>query len=112
MILDAPQSAALKQHGQQLAIDFAGDWPERVLAELRGFLAVLKAKGLPTFTFEQFRAQAQNLPDKHQQWGALASMACKRGITAPALDEYGEQRTIKAASPRTHRHRVCVWRVL
>lgn len=111
MELDRQQGEALKERGQQLVLDWAGDWTERVLVELQGWLAMEKARGTKTFTMEMFRSQAKNLPDRHQSWGALTTVACKRGVIAPALDEYGEQRTVKAASPLTHRHRVCVWLV-
>jgi hypothetical protein len=110
--LDAARGQALKDSGQQLALQFAGEWRDRVLAELQAWLAVEKARGTKTFTFEMFRSQAKSIPTKHQAWGSLASLACKRGLTAPALDQFGEQRTVKAASPLTRRHRICVWLVL
>jgi hypothetical protein len=111
--LDRARGEALKREGQQLALSFAGDdWRDRVLSELEAWLAVEKARGTKTFTFEQFRSQAKAHPERHQSWGALATLACKRGLTAPALDQYGEQRTVKAASAKTHSHRICVWLVL
>jgi hypothetical protein len=113
MILDAPQSAALKAHGQQLAIDFAGDWPERVLAELRGWCAIEKARGMSTMTVEQFRAGARTHPDSHQAWGSLPRLACAAGIIEPVfIPGTNQQVRVRAASPKTHAHEVKVWRIL
>lgn len=105
-VLDAERSAALKTQGQQIALDFAGDWPERALLELRGWIAVQKAMGLRTVTVEQFRAQARNHPTSSKGWGALPRIACKAGLIA-STGQY-----VKAAAVKTRSHPVALWRVL
>lgn len=85
-MLDAAQGSALKEQGMQMAIDFAGDWPEEVILELRAWLAVQKAIGLTNISIEQFRSQAKSQPDSHKCWGSLPRMACKAGLLAPMLE--------------------------
>lgn len=111
-MLDAAQGSALKEQGMQLAIDFAGDWPEEVILELRAWLAVQKAIGLTNISIEQFRSQAKSQPDSHKYWGSLPRMACKAGLLAPMLDQAGERVYRRAASPKTHAHPVAMWRLL
>jgi hypothetical protein len=105
--------AELKREGQQLAIDFAGDWPERVLLELRGWCAIEKARGMTTMTVEAFRAASRIHPDSHKAWGALPRLACKAGVIAPKLIPGTDQQERRnAVSPRTHAHEVKVWVLL
>ena len=105
MILDAQRGAALKERGQQIALDFAGPWADAVLLEFRGWLAVEKAKGAKTITVEQFRAVARNQPPSSAAWGSVPRLACKAGLIAPT-GEY-----VKAAAVRTRSHPVALWQI-
>ena len=106
MQLDAARSAELKAAGLQLALAFAGDWPERVVMEFRGWAAIEKARGMRTCTIERFRAEATQHPTSTKAWGALPRMLVKAGLISPT-GEY-----VKAASPRTHAHPVARWHLL
>jgi len=95
----------LKRAGQQLSLNFAGDWSERVVAEFRGWAAIEKARGMRTCTIERFRAEAQNHPPTHKAWGSLPRLLVKAGL----IESTGEYR--KAAAPRTRSHPVALWRL-
>jgi hypothetical protein len=113
MQLDATRSADLKADGMQRALDFAGDWHERVLLELRGWCAIERARGLSTMTVEQFRTASRNQPASHKAWGALPRLACAAGIIEPKfIAGTDQQERVRAASPKTHAHEVKVWRIL
>lgn len=108
-ILNARESAAAKLHGQQLAIDFAQEWRDAVLLELTGWLAIHKALGNQTMTFEQFRAEAKHQPESHKAWGSLPSIAVRAGLITPIEHPDGSPVYRKAASIKTHAHPVRVW---
>lgn len=108
-MLNAIASLAAKEQGQQLALELAGDWKDRVLMELRGWLAIHRAQGNSTMTLEQFRADAKNQPASHKAWGSLPRLACKEGLIAPALHGDGSPVTRPAESVKTHGHLVRVW---
>lgn len=110
-MLDAHASAAAKDHGQQLALTFATEWREAVLMELRGWLAIHRAKGHSTMTFEQFRHEARNQPGSHKAWGALPAIACREGLIAPLTHTDGSPVMRRAESEKTHAHPVRVWKV-
>lgn len=105
MQLDAAKGEALKRAGQQIALDFAGDWAERVVAEFTAWVAAQRAQGFKTVTIEAFRAQARNNPPTSKAWGSLPRLAVKRGLIAPT------ERYTKAAAPRTRSHPVRVWSI-
>ena len=104
--LDPERGEALKIRGQQLALDLAGDWAERVVLEFRGWAAIEKARGMRTCTIEAFRAEARNQPPSHKAWGSLPRLLVKAGLITPT----GEYR--KAAAPKTHCHPVALWRLV
>jgi hypothetical protein len=108
-MLDAVSSRAAKEHGQQLAIDFASDWKDAVLLELRGWSAIHKARGNSTMTLEQFRAEARSQPDSHKAWGALPAIACRAGLIAPKTHSDGSPVMRNAESVKTRAHPVRVW---
>lgn len=110
--LDAAAGAALKDAGQQLALDFAGDWKDSIVVEFTGWLAIQRAMGLKTITIEQFRAQTRNQPPSHKAWGALPKMLQARGLIRVSLNREGEPRRQRAAAPRTHAHPVLVWEIV
>jgi len=103
---------ALKEAGQQLALDFAGDWAERVVVEFRGWAAIEKARGMSTCTIERFRAEAANQPKSHKAWGPLPAALVRAGVLAPMTHPDGTPVMRNAAAPRTHAHPVRVWRLL
>lgn len=112
-MLDAQESQARKEAGMQLALEFAGEgWADRVVAEFAGWAALQKRIGLRLVTIELFRSQAKNLPESHKAWGSLPRLLKKSGLVEPALDEHGQQRYQRAASPKTHAHPVALWRLL
>lgn len=111
-MLDAIASHAAKDAGQQLTLSFAGDWRSRVLLELRGWLAIHKAKGHETMTFEQFRHEAREQPSSHKSWGALPGVAARAGLIEAMTHADGSPVVRKAESVKTHSHPVRVWRCL
>jgi hypothetical protein len=108
-MLDATASQAAGVAGRQLAIDFAAEWSVAVLLELRGWLAIQKAQGHSTMTFERFRHEARNQPDSHKAWGALPRLAQSQGLIRPHLRDDGSQVMRNAESLKTHGHPVRVW---
>jgi hypothetical protein len=104
--MDIATGEQLKREGMQLALDFAGDWADRVVMEFRAWAAVQKAMGFSWITVEQFRSQAKNLPESHKAWGSLPRLLCKADLIAPT-GEY-----VRAASPKTHAHPVAKWTLL
>jgi len=108
-MLNAAASHSAKIAGQQLAMDLAGDWKDRVLVELRAWCAVHWAQGNTEMTMEQFRAQAVSLPPSHKCWGSLPVLACKAGILAVMNHPDGSPVMRFAESVRTHRHPVRCW---
>lgn len=111
MTLNAAASRAAKDAGQQLALSFDADWKDRILLELRGWLAIHKAKGFSTMTFEQFRHEAKNAPASHKAWGALPKIACAAGLISPMNHPDGSPVMRQAESVKTHGHHVRVWAV-
>lgn len=111
-MLNAAASRAAKQAGQQLALDMADDWTDRVLVELRAWLAVHRGQGKREMTMEQFRAQAVNQPASHKAWGALPAIACRANLIEPVVHGDGSPVMRRAESVRTHAHPVRVWRIL
>jgi hypothetical protein len=112
MTLNAEASRAAKEHGQQLAIDFATDWRDAVLLELRGWIAIHKARGFTEMTFEQFRHEARNQPASPKAWGGLAAVACRAGLIAPKTHSDGSPVMRNAESVKTRAHPVRVWQCL
>lgn len=110
-MLDASASHQAKDAGQQLAMDFAGEWHSAAILELRGWLAIHKAKGHTTMTFEQFRHEARNQPRTSKAWGALPRIAVKERLIAPLLHADGTPVMRNAESIRTHGHPVRVWEI-
>lgn len=111
-MLNATASRAAKEHGMQLALDMSGEWKDRVMLELRGWLAIHKARGNTTVTMEQFRAEAKEQPASFRAWGPLPALACKAGLLAPMNHSDGSPVMRAAESERTHGHFVRVWRCL
>jgi hypothetical protein len=109
--LNATASRQAKETGQQLALDMAGDWKAEVLLELRGWIAIHKARGNSSMTFEQFRHEARNQPGSHKAWGSLPGMACRAGLIAPMAHADGSPVMKAAESVKTHGHHVRVWKV-
>jgi hypothetical protein len=110
-MLDATASQQAKADGLQLAIDFAPEWREAVLLELRGWIAIRKAQAHLTMTFEQFRHDARNQPDSHKAWGALPGVACRAGLIEPMRHPDGSPVMKPAESVKTHGHPVRIWRL-
>lgn len=108
-ILNASHGARLKSEGQQLALEFSGDWKDTVLIELRGWLAAQRAMGFTTCTVEQFRAQAKAQPKTPQAWGSVPRLACKAGLIEPMKTADGHKVYRNAAAPRTRSHPVQVY---
>lgn len=106
------EGLSLKERGQQLALDLAGDWQQRVTDEFRAWAAIQQARGLRTFVMEEFRAQARNHPHSHKAWGAWTTALRKAGLIAAHCDASGNQVYKRAASPRTHGHVVGVWTIV
>jgi hypothetical protein len=109
--LDAPEGERLKAEGQQLALDWSGDWIDRAVLEFAGWLTVQRAMGMRVVTIEQFRAQAKAHPRSSNAWGALPRVLVARGLIKPSLNSEGEQRRQKAAAPKTHSHPVLCWEI-
>ena len=109
MQLDARAGQARKFDGMQIALNFSGDWPERVLSEFKAWAAVQRARGLRTVTIEQFRAETRCAPESHKAWGSLPRLALKAGVITENLGEDGLPRYQRAAAPKTHAHPVRVW---
>lgn len=111
-MLNATASHAAKQQGMQLALQMSGDWRDEILIELRGWIAMHKARGHTTMTVEQFRAEARNQPASHKAWGAFTNMARAEGLIAPMQHPDGSPVMRLAESVKTHRHPVRCWRLL
>jgi hypothetical protein len=108
-MLDAAASRAAKEQGMQAALDFSSDWKDAVLLELRGWIAIHKAQGHSSMTFEQFRHQARNQPASHKAWGSLPSIACRAGLIRAMKHPDGSPVMRCAESLKTHGHPVRVW---
>lgn len=95
----------LKEQGQQLALLNAGTWSEQAIDLLEQFT---QQRGSLPFLFEDFRAWAHGMglpqPASHKVWGALPSVACRRGIIAWT----GSYKA--TTSPKTHGHPAKEWR--
>jgi hypothetical protein len=109
--LNATASQAAKEQGMQLALSFAAEWKDAVLLELRGWIAIHKARGNSTMTMEQFRAEARNKPESFRAWGPLPVVACKAGLLVPMNHPDGSPVMRAAESPQTHGHFVRVWKL-
>lgn len=109
-MLSSTASRAAKEHGQQIALEFAGDdWKDRVLIELQAWSAMRRAAGHTEMQMEQFRAEAKHQPPRPQAWGALATVAIKAGIIAPLTRDDGSAVYRAAESVKTHGHPVRVY---
>lgn len=111
MTLNAEAARDAKTQGMQLALDWQGDWKDRALLELRGWLAIRKAQGHATMTFEQFRHEARNQPTTHKAWGGFAGAACKAGLVELERHPDGSPKRVNAKSVKTHGHPVLLWRI-
>jgi hypothetical protein len=111
-MLNAAASLKAKESGQQLALFLEPEWKDAVLLELRGWLAIHKAQGHSTMTFEQFRHEARNQPASFKAWGALPRVACAAGLLAPMKHPDGSPVVRAAESVKTHGHCVRVWRLV
>lgn len=107
--LNPSAGRVLKDAGMQAALDFQGDWADRVLAEFREWLQQQRDRGLTFVTIEEFRSQAWNQPTSTKAWGSLPKLATKAGLIAPRWAAPGIQDRAPAASPRTHGHEVKRW---
>lgn len=99
-------SAQLKEQGQLLAIQHAGQsWTDHAMTLLADFL---RDEAGDVFRWEQFRAYAlfRGLPQppSPNAWGSLPRIAAKRGLIV-ATGRYEAAR-----SERTHAHPVMLWR--
>lgn len=112
LVLNRPLGRALKEEGQQRALEFSGTWKDTILADFKAWLEKQQALGCKTVTIEAFRAQSNNVPASHKAWGSLPSMAQRAHLIAPEWAAPGIQARVKAAAPKTHNHEVRVWRVL
>lgn len=97
-----------KEHGQQLALDFAGEgWAQHALVKLGEFIAAEPGR---LFPIESFRAWALpaglSAPASHYAWGALPALAIRAGLIL-WTGQY-----VPARSPKTHAHPVKLWRAL
>ncbi|MCC2632156.1 MAG: hypothetical protein K0S48_42 [Ramlibacter sp.] len=108
-MLDALASQAAKAQGQQLSIMFYGYWTAAVMVELRAWVAMRRAQGQTTMTFEQFRHDAVAVPHSHKSWGSLPAIACRAGLIAPMNHADGSPVMRAAESVKTHGHFVRVW---
>lgn len=105
---NARDGKSLKQAGQDRAVENeAAEWRERALYLLRVFVAGQDMGAL--FAMEDARAYMASCghpdPVDHHVWGALPRLAVAVGIPMEMTD-----RTRPAHSPRTHAHRVSLWR--
>lgn len=100
----------LKERGQQMAFDYAGDrFKRESIPALREWLATRKKFGYHEFRFEEFRAFCERnelAPESQNAWGALPGMAVKAGLIRPT------GRYEKASSAKTRRHPVMIWAVV
>lgn len=97
-----------KLHGQALALESAGkDWINRFTKLAKAYLSSLPDGAL--FAFEDIRAfcDACELPAPitHKVWGAMPRVLIKAGLPMEMTD-----RARKARSPKTHAHRVPLYR--
>ena len=101
MMMDAQLGLDLRDQGmvRTLAAE-REEWLENAIVALRSFASHCP-KG---FTIEEFRAAFRHEPHSHKVWGALTTVAAKRGVIVAT----GQYR--KAKSPGTHAHPVMVWR--
>jgi len=109
--LNRPEGQARKEAGQQLALSFDAEWRDEIMVEFRAWLEAQRAAGHSTVTIEAFRAQTRNHPPRPQAWGSMTTLACRKGLIAPAPDGFGGQRMVKAAAPRTHSHPIGLWEI-
>lgn len=94
----------LAEQGMARTLQAQGDdWIEMALDAMKRFIA---QPGYQEFKTEDFRwwcASQGIVPHSHHVWGALTNTAQRRGIIEFA-------RMVKSASPKTHGHRVIVWK--
>lgn len=110
-LFDRLVSRAAKDAGQQLALDYSGEWRDTVLGEFDRWLRAERAAGRDEVVLEDFRASTHNHPASNKAWGALPRMACGAGLIQPAVSSDGSPKYRAARSVRTHAHPVRVWRV-
>lgn len=111
-MLNAAMGQLLKQRGMQLALDYSGDWSDRVLAEFKDWLDVQRSRGLAHITIEEFRSQAVSQPAKPQAWGSMPRLAMSAGLIKPKMATPTLQDRVPSASPRTHGHPVLCWLIV
>lgn len=109
LVLDRAAGLALKGQGQQLALAFAGEWSETIVAEFKAWADKQRAMGFKTCTIEMFRAQCVSQPDSHKAWGALPRVLVRQGLLQPHLDAEGNPIYRPAAAPKTHGHPIRTW---
>lgn len=111
MMLDPTIAAAAKRAGMQMALDFSGSWPERIVLAFRAWVAIEKARGIKWITIEQFRAgcAVTDQPASHKAWGTLPRLLLAAGLITPRLDADGNPIYRPAAAPKTHAHPVKTW---
>jgi len=98
----------LKLAGQALALfNEPSAWVERFLDVAREYLGSLPDGAL--FAIEDVRAYAESqglpAPHTHKVWGSLPRVMMREGLPLSPTD-----RSRKARSPKTHAHRVMLWR--
>jgi hypothetical protein len=104
IVLDRQLSLRLRDLGcaQTLLVEPAA-WKAWAMAKLRVYAAEHRA-----FTAEQFRvdflSRGNPNPHTHKVWGALFKHADRQKV----IEHTGRYKC--AASPRTHGHRVAIWR--
>lgn len=100
--------AERKAAGQALALgNESGDWVDRFTRIARNYLASLPEGAL--FAMEDIRAYCDTCglpePHSHKVWGSLPRVLMKAGLPMVMTDQ-----NRKAHSPRTHAHRVSLYR--
>lgn len=100
------KAIAARDEGIERAADHAGEtWMAKAVLD---FATFLKAQPEREATAERWRydwlARHNPPPESHKAWGAVAMVAARRGLAE------NTGRYVKAVSPKTHAHRVPIWR--
>jgi hypothetical protein len=106
LTIDSAIAQRLAEEGMARTLEVEGDaWIETALEALKRFMQI---PGYHEFKTEDFRwwcASEGIAPHSHKVWGALTNTAQRRGLIEFARVE-------KSRSPKTHGHRVTVWRAV
>ena len=101
-MLDAEGARHAKSEGQQLTLEFSGDWIDAITDDLLAWMRERRAAGVTTMTMEQFRSSATRQPKSHKSWGALTTAMRKAGHLHPLG-------YVASTSVKTHAHPVMLW---